>query len=227
MKKKSAFLFLVIVAGLTLNSCKKDNSIVAGNNSHRSVEEAVTGMVVEQEEVSSFLQMVNNSGVPVVVIPDTSYNVVVQASSVEALSSISTDVSSGTLVINAPATTSATEATVFVYAPPVEMVTLGGNGTIEMQGTYQLLDVFINGSGSVTLSGSAQNLQVSGNGNGHLNALNLPSGNVAVNLKGNAVAKVAPQNNLQVNLGGNSKVFYTGSPIVTKTLKGNASIKTI
>jgi hypothetical protein len=227
MNKLPTLLFCTLATGILLSGCNKEPNTIPQGNKHRVVEEAVTGMVVEQTEVGSFLQLVNNSGVPIVVIPDSSYNVVVQADDVATLSSITTDVTSGTLTVNAPADISSTEATVFVYAPPVTMVTLGKNGSVEMQGTYSLLNVFMNGTGNLTLNGQAQSLQISGSGSGHVNALNLSAGSVAVSTKGAAVAKVAPLNSLNVNLNGNAKVFYTGNPAISKTLKGNSSLQKI
>lgn len=222
MKKLFTLLVTVAVAMILVTACNKEKNVVPGSKNHRMDEPAID-VIVEEMEVGSFSGVRNNTNFDVIIVPSTEYGVVVEAQEVSAVETVTAEVNtSGTLTVTAPA--NVTEATVYVEAPVVETVEIVKNGNIRIEGNYTQLDVKLGGNGKAILVGSANTLRMSGNGNGQVDALGMPAIDVVVNMKGNSNTRVAAQNTLNVDLTGNSKVYYSGNPVITKKLKGNAQL---
>jgi hypothetical protein len=225
-KLSTLFATILFLTGI-LTGCNKEQNPVAGSNSHKVLDAPAIDVVVEEMPLGGYTDIVNNTNFDVVVVEDVNYNVIVEAVDYATLATIEPTVSNGTLTISAPASTTTTEATVYVHTPVAGKIDIKKDGNVRVNGNYSTLDVNLKGNGSGIISGTANLLRISGNGNGNLDALSMPAIDVVVNIKGNSQVKVAPQSTLDVDLGGNSKVFYTGNPIVTKKLKGNAKLKKI
>lgn len=172
--------------------------------------------------LAGFNDVVNNTNVDVVVVPDADYSMVVEATDVATLAEITPVVSGGTLTVSAPA--GVTDATVYVHTPVIENVRVNKNGNMRTSGNYSQLNVEVKGNGKSTLTGTTTDLNIMGGGNGNVDALGMPAIDVVVTMKGNSVVRVDAQATLNVDLGGNAKVYYTGNPVITKKLKGNAKL---
>ncbi|MCW5906232.1 MAG: DUF2807 domain-containing protein [Chitinophagales bacterium] len=224
MKKLSALLATVAVAMILVTACNKEKNVVPGSKNHRMDEPAID-VIVEEMEIGSFSRLTSNTNFDVVIVPDVNYSVVVEVQEIQDIAVIDATVTKGgELTIEAPA--NLTDAVVYVHAPviAIEEVKIGKNGDVRIDGNYGILKLDMKGNGDAILNGSANQIQIKGGGNGQVDALGMPAIDVVVNMKGNSNTRVAVQNTLDVDLTGNSKVYYSGNPVITKKLKGNAQL---
>lgn len=222
MKKLFTLITTASLLVVVLNSCNKENAPVPGSDSHREVDVPAIDVIVEEVPLAGFNDVVNNTNVDVVVVPDADYSMVVEATDVATLAEITPIISGGTLTVDAPA--AVTDATIYVHTPVIGTVRVNKNGNMRTSGNYSQLNVEVKGNGSSTLTGTTTGLSVMGGGNGNVDALGMPAIDVVVNMKGNSVVRVAAQATLNVDLSGNAKVYYTGNPVIIKKLKGNAKL---
>lgn len=222
MKKFFTLITTALLIVVVLNSCNKENAPVPGSDSHREVDVPAIDVIVEEMPLMGFNDVVNNTNVEVVVVPDADYSMVVEANDIGTIAEITPVVSGGTLTVSAPA--GVTDATVYVHTPVIENVRVNKNGNMRTSGNYSQLNVEVKGNGKSTLTGTTTDLNIMGGGNGNVDALGMPAIDVVVNMKGNSVVRVDAQATLNVDLGGNAKVYYTGNPVITKKLKGNAKL---
>ncbi len=226
MNKLSTLFLSALVFGSLLSGCNKERNPIAGANSHKELEEPAIDVIVEEIPLAGYTDIVNDANLEVVIVEDVNYNVIIEADDYATIAQVEATVSAGTLTIEAPAAIT-TQAIVYVHTPAVHKVRLGKGGDMNITGNYANIEVDMKGSGNLKMTGNAIQMKIKGGGSGEVDALSMPAIDVVVNSKGGSLTKVAAQNTLDVDLNGNSRVFYTGNPVVTSKLKGNASIKKI
>lgn len=89
---------------------------------------------------------------------------------------------------------------------------INGSGNIRLGLNAKQINAQINGSGNIVLWGVGESSYFGISGSGTINAFNLLSRDVKVNIDGSGDAQVNVQENLSIDIGGSGGVRYKGSP---------------
>lgn len=146
----------------------------------------------------------------------------------DVLKQISTDVKSGTLVIDMQGTIRGSKSLkVAVTTPSLDAVSLSGAGTIHVQGVRsQRFAIEAAGSGTLDVSGAVAELAVDLGGAADIKAKDLPAKVVTVTLGGTGNATLTATDKLAASVSGVGNVTVYGHPkSVTKSVTGVGSIK--
>jgi Putative auto-transporter adhesin, head GIN domain len=132
------------------------------------------------------------------------------------VSSVSTTVDSGRLVIDEPASfTTRTPMSVEITVPSLTTVTAGGDGQVVVDGVRsQTLAVDLSGTGNVVGSGSVKRLTTTLSGTGNVDLSGLSSWDVFATLGGTGRIVVNAVHTLHARVPGTGAIHYVGNPAV-------------
>lgn len=110
-----------------------------------------------------------------------------------------------------------------------DKLSLSGAGAckVDLEFSGNELSVDMNGACKVKLAGKARNLSLDMAGAGDLNAAQLVSRFVSIDIAGAGKAAVHAKRALDIAISGTGEVTYKGSPKITKNISGSASITPI
>jgi hypothetical protein len=154
-------------------------------------------------------------------------SVIVHADS-NLLGRVTTQVSSGSLVIgNTPGTLNARSPMfVAVTVPSLDALTVEGSGNISVNGVNSPnLTVRLPGSGTIQVAGATTRLDVAiaGSGTALLNRLTARDATASIDGSGSIV--LAAAHRLDASISGSGTILYTGNPAeVTKSVTGDGTI---
>ena len=143
------------------------------------------------------------------------------------LSSITTRVESGVLVVGATGSFSAeAPMSVDVGVPSLEAVTLSGIGRVDVRGVRaERLSVRLSGSGVVRVSGTVRRLDVTLEGSGDAQLSGLAAQHVSATVAGAGLIAVDAERTLDASIEGVGDIVYSGSPArVTTDVSGIGSV---
>jgi hypothetical protein len=89
---------------------------------------------------------------------------------------------------------------------------LSGSGNFDLSIDSNSLELNLSGSGNVNLKGTADNFTTKLSGSGDIDAANLKSKNVEVNVSGSGNSKVNCNGSLTARVSGSGDIKYTGNP---------------
>jgi len=144
------------------------------------------------------------------------------------LDRVTTEVRSGTLVIDNTQGGFSTKSpmSVEVDVPTLNALTLSGSGNIVVTGVEaDSLDVSLPGSGTLTGSGTAARLDVGVAGSGMVQFTELVAQAVRAAVSGSGSVFVTATESLDASVPGSGAIIYAGSPQdVTKSITGTGAI---
>jgi len=104
-------------------------------------------------------------------------------------------------------------------------VSISGAGDVDMLLDVNTLETQISGFGDMRLSGKAKNYDADISGAGNIEAYNLSSEDVRIQISGSGSAHVNASRTLDVSISGAGDVKYLGDPKVTEHISGAGSVK--
>lgn len=140
---------------------------------------------------------------------------------------ITTEVVSGTLYVKAKERLRSTDdSKIVINVPNLESIVASGSNSVvakNFQNEKLILD--LNGSTDIEVVGTTDLLELEGNGSIDVNAVEMISGIVNVEVRGSADIMVQAIKELNIDASGSVSVRYTGNPsIITQDVAGSASI---
>lgn len=154
-------------------------------------------------------------------------SVIVHADS-NLLGRVTTQVSSGSLVIgNTPGTLNARSPTfVAVSVPSLDALTVQGSGNISVTGINSpSLTVRLPGSGTIHAAGTTAQLDVAIGGSGTALLSQLIAGDATASINGSGSIVLTATHSLDASISGSGTILYAGNPTqVTKSVTGSGTI---
>jgi hypothetical protein len=102
---------------------------------------------------------------------------------------------------------------------------ISGSGDINVNVEAISVRSEISGSGNIILKGAAQQHKIEVNGSGDVDALDCPTGKVAIKVNGSGDCKVQAAMNLSVKINGSGSVYYKGTPDISSDISGSGSFE--
>ncbi|MGZ4183897.1 MAG: head GIN domain-containing protein [Gaiellaceae bacterium] len=218
-----AVLTTLVLAGLVV-------LVLVDRSANISISQGGTGSGVAATQARSLppvtgvdLTGANN----VVVRVGARQSVVVHADS-NLLGRVTTQVSSGSLVIgNTPGTLNARSPMfVAVSVPSLDALTVQGSGNISVTGINSpSLTVRLPGSGTIRAAGTTARLDVAIGGSGTALLSRLTARDATASINGSGSIVLAATHSLDASISGSGTILYTGNPAqVTKSVTGSGTI---
>lgn len=231
---KNVKIFALGFAILSIVSCRKENTIVAGP-------------LVDEDRLIPLYSDVHVEGdLNVMFTSDTSYLVRISAPQ-NLLQHIKTQVVGNELRIFESKNHVITrkKVTVYLSKKSISKIVLNGSGDItgtgltanhfevELKGSGDVnlsvdastVDIDLFGSGDIDLSGTANQANLELNGSGDIDARHLPVNTATVELDGSGNLSVRANTQLTIDLEGSGDVFYWGNPpVINATVSGSGDI---
>ncbi|PKL79973.1 MAG: hypothetical protein CVV25_05850 [Ignavibacteriae bacterium HGW-Ignavibacteriae-4] len=192
-----------------------------------------TGGVIEDKVyLPDITSLIINVPMNIVLTPSISESILVKTNE-DILKNLIFNYDDGELVINGRQDLCPNNLTIFISLKKINSIILNKNIKLTSTGTFKTedfemevngsadidfaieaedIDLNIDGNGKINLKGSAEELTISMDGSGSLDAGQLVSDEVNVELDGNGVVTVHPRNSLKANLDGNGKIYYKNKP---------------
>jgi hypothetical protein len=237
MKIVSSAIIVIFLAIVTF-SCKKGGTWgIRGEGSNET----------ETRDVTGFSGIKLNTDAEVYYINDPNYKVEVNAqNNIRAI--LTTEVQGNDLVIDMKRRVwKANKVTIYVHAPHMNRLSIGGSGDINSQSTIsendlsltisgsgnisvptvtiQTLSTKISGSGSIKVDrGDASNVSHSISGSGNINADYLNSTTVDAKISGSGNITVTATKKLNATISGSGSIRYHGIPTVNANVSGSGSV---
>lgn len=104
-------------------------------------------------------------------------------------------------------------------------VQVSGAADLDMQVAVDDLKIGLSGAANAELEGTAESASYSVSGAGHIDADDLKSSAVKINLSGAAAADIYATESLDVKISGAGSVSYKGDPEVRKNISGLGSVR--
>ena len=144
------------------------------------------------------------------------------------LGRVTTEVSSGSLVIgNTPGTLNARSPMfVAVSVPSLDALTVQGSGNISVTGiNSSSLTVRLPGSGTIHAAGTTARLDVAIGGSGTALLSRLIARDATASINGSGSIVLTATHSLDAGISGSGTILYTGNPsLVTKSVTGSGTI---
>lgn len=231
---KSAFTGLALISIVVLSSCGKK---VEGSGN----------IISETRVLPTFTDIQADGSYDVVITQDTLQKVVVKTDD-NIMPDVVTEVEGNTLRIyfnKHNCSYHPTSMTVYISSSLIDDVNLSGSGSISSTNTIvspspkysisgsgnmaltvtgQVVETVISGSGNINIGGEAPTSKHTISGSGNVQALNLDSDFVTVNISGSGDCYVNADSTLNVTISGSGKVRYTGTPQVTTQISGSGNV---
>ena len=215
MKKN---IILILIATVTLFSCKKDK--IEGDGP----------IVTEARDVKNFYSVNVSGSSKIFITQGNNFDVQVKAYE-NLLPSLTTIVEDGSLKIayrnNKNIINDNSE--IFITMPSLTGLTLEGSGSINTKGQFIGAENFvINGSGSgaiVMENGSANNLRVTINGSANVKTFGFPVQRAEVTTEGSGNAEINVAKTLNATINGSGNIYYKGAvQSVTTKITGSGKV---
>jgi hypothetical protein len=224
-----AVLAAVLVGGLTVALLYRFDVLggASGSTTSNAATEGSGVPATQARHVAAFTSVALAGANNVVIRIGEKQSVVVRADD-NLLDHVTTDVRSGTLVIsNTPGSfTARSPMRVEVDVPALDAVTLGGSGTIVLDGIEaERLTVTLPGSGTLTGSGTATRLGVTVSGSGVVQFTRLVANEARAVVSGSGSIFLTVTKTLDASVSGSGAILYAGNPQgVTTSVTGSGAI---
>jgi|GEM_PF-1727413 hypothetical protein len=208
-----------------------------------------TGSIIEDKVyVPDVKSLVINVPMNIVLTPSQNESILVKTNE-DILKNLIFNYDDGELVISARQDLCPNDLTIFISLKKINSIILNKNTKLTSTGTFKSedfelevngsaeidfaieaedIEIDLEGSGTINLKGKSEELTISMDGSGSLDAGQLVSEEVYVDLNGNGVITVHPQSVLKASLNGNGKILYKNKPKEIELEKdGNGIIEQI
>ena len=204
--------------------------VLGDRSSNTSSSQGATGSGVAATQVRSLppLTAVDLAGASNVVVRVGARQSVIVHADDNLLGRVTTQVSSGSLVIgNTPGTLN-TRSPMFVAVsvPSLDALTVEGSGNISATGINgPSLTVRLPGSGSIRAAGTTAQLDVAIGGSGTALLSRLIARDATASIDGSGSIVLTATHSLSASISGSGTILYTGNPAqVTKSVTGSGTI---
>lgn len=197
MKNSKVVFVAIVLSGLLMSSCTKDQFIVVGTGS----------LTTETLSVAPFSKIIMSGSEKVFISYGSEQEVTVTGHS-NIIDRIRREVADGTWDMGLERGQYLNADLIFnITLPAIESITTSGTSTIEV------LDFIKQKDFSLSIDGS-----------GRFNGFKLPTENCSISIKGTGRCEVSVENRLDVVIEGTGHVYYNGDPLVTRQIKGDGSV---
>jgi hypothetical protein len=212
---KAIGVLLILVAAF-FTSCTENEEAwfpVAGSGSLKT----------ETRTVDSFNKVKCQIDGQVIIQPGDAHsvNILVQKN---LLPLLETDVVNGMLYISFGSRAVETDSTIVVTitSPDVHELTFSGSGSVDSR--VGIPNIYLTGSGNITCTGETDELAVKLSGSGAIDLEKMTVRKAQVKITGNGNVSLHVTDNLDVAIQGLGVVYYSGMPVVQKTISGQGRI---
>ena len=180
----------------------------------------------EQRQLASFTSISTDGAFDITVSGDKQSALEIEGDD-NILPLVATDVSGNVLHIkNRNGYSVSQPIKITISVPNLEAVTANGAGKIRISGLQNdRFELDINGAPSLEASGETQFLKIKSNGAANIDTRRLRAAKADVNSNGVATIDLFAREQLDVVVSGPSNVYYTGNPVVNKTINGPGTVQ--
>lgn len=141
------------------------------------------------------------------------------------LALISTQVSSGDLIIESKSIRTTQRPRFHITTPRLDAFRISGSARVRIRGVDEKkFEARISGSGDMEIDGTVEQLDVSISGSGELDLGKLEAEEADVRISGSANVRLAVTRTLHYQISGSAKISYSGDARATGSVAGSGSV---
>lgn len=229
MRKKNFYFFLLVILGLFISSCKKED----------------TSSIATRTYTMQAFEGIDLSMAANVTIREGENQKVVITGPSETIDKINRSISNNIWNISLPNdyTKSYDNVSIDITSNNIKKIILSGSGNITAQNTLNLNSIILNGSGEIftqiesdslnslisgsgkiSASGTASKFIHETSGSGKFEGFGLNTSNTIIKIHGSGTTEITVNSTLDVEISGSGIIYYRGNPKITQNITGSGQL---